>query len=272
MSGAARYDALFARLATRREGAFVPFAVLGDPDRAASVALIRALVEAGADALELGVPFSDPVADGPAIQAANLRALAAGFRVDDGWSIVAEIRREHAAIPIGLLVYANLVLHGGAERFYARAAAAGVDSVLIADAPLLESARFEPVAAAHGVAPVLIAPPSAGDERLAAIAARSRGYVYVTSRPGVTGADRELNADAGAVLASLRRLGAPPALLGFGIAAPEHVRRALALGARGAISGSAIAARVADHRDDSAARLAAVAAFVREMKAATLPV
>jgi tryptophan synthase alpha chain len=176
------------------------------------------------------------------------------------------------------LVYANLALHAGAEAFYARARAAGVDSVLVADAPLLESEPLERAAAAHGIAPVLIAPPNASDERLAAISARSRGYVYVTTRAGVTGVDRanDLRADAATVIRRLGEIdsassavGVPPALLGFGIGRAEHVRQAIAMGAAGAISGSAIAARIERHLDDHAAMLTEIGDFVRTMKKAT---
>ena len=128
------------------------------------------------------------MADGVAIQAADVRALSAGMRVADAWRIVATIREEFPDLPIGLLVYANLVLHAGAAAFYSRAAEAGVDSVLVADLPLIESSPVEAVAAEHGIAPVFIASPNASDERLHSIASRSRGYIYVTTRSGVTGA------------------------------------------------------------------------------------
>ena len=271
MRGAAAYDAMFARLAGRDEGAFVPFTVLGDPDPETSLAIVRALAES-CDALELGLPFSDPVADGPAIQAADVRALAAGARVNDTWRIIETLRAEFREMPIGLLVYANLVLHAGAETFYARAAAAGVDSVLVADAPLMESEPLERVAAEHGLAPVLIAPPNAPDDTLRAIGSRSRGYVYVTSRPGVTGSEtNRLRSDAGTVI---RRLGeiapqAPPPLVGFGIGRPEHVRQVVAMGAAGAISGSAIATLI-EHASDRETMLAEIADFGRSMKKATL--
>jgi len=269
VSAGARYAALFGRLAARGEAAFVPFAVLGDPDPRTSVEVVRTLARAGGDALELGIPFSDPVADGPAIQAADRRALEAGTRVEDAWEVVTAIRAEFPEHPIGLLVYANLVLRRGAAAFYARAAAAGVDSVLVADAPVLESAPFERVAAAHGIAPVLIAPPNADRVRLAAIAARSRGFVYVVSRPGVTGADEDLHSAAVPVIAHLRALGSAPPLVGFGVSTPEHVRRAVAMGAAGAIAGSAVAARIGRHSGERPRLLAAVGEFVGTMKRST---
>jgi len=278
MSGTARYEATFARLAAGREGAFVPFVVLGDPDPETSLEIVRTLARSGADALELGIPFSDPVADGPAIQRASVRALSAGTRVEDCWRILARVRDELPALPVGLLVYANLVLHAGADAFYARASAAGIDSILVADAPLLESAALERSAEKHGIAPVLIASPNLPDDRLRTLVSRSRGYIYVTSRSGITGVETAgLREDAAAVLRGIRALATtvsvPPALLGFGIAHPEHARRAIRLGAAGAISGSAIALRIERHLDDGRcasrdALLTDVGAFVRTMKAA----
>jgi tryptophan synthase alpha chain len=263
---------MFDALAQRGEGAFVPFLVLGDPDPATSLALIRALVASGADALELGLPFSDPSADGPAIQAASTRALAAGTKIVDAWQIIGELRKEFAALPIGLLTYANLVVHGGVDRFYDRAGQAGADSALVVDVPLLEADPFAEAARTHGVAPVFIAPPNADDGRLAEIAERSEAYVYVTSRTGVTGADVRLESDGAGLIARLRRLGSAPPLLGFGISTPDHVRSALAMGAAGAISGSAVVQHIVEFEGRTAEILAAVSRFTRAMKAATYQV
>lgn len=261
-----RYPTMFARLGP--DTAFVPFLVLGDPDPATSLELVRALIRGGADALELGVPFSDPTADGPVIQAAATRALASGSRSEDAWSILRIIRAEHPEIPIGLLVYANLVLHRSAGAFYRAAKESGVDSVLVADLPLQEAAPVDAAALDHGIAPVHIAPPNASDVRLAAIAGASRGYVYVTSRPGVTGADEALNEESAGLIARLKQHGAPPALLGFGVSRPAHVAQAARLGASGAISGSAVVRRVEQNLGNKPAMLTAVEHFVREMKAA----
>ena len=261
MTRGARYARMFQHLAEEHAGAFIPFAMLGDPDPARSQAAIRSLARAGADALELGLPFSDPVADGPVIQAAAARALAAGVRQADCWAIVAALRAEFPELPIGLLVYANLVCHREPAAFYAAAALAGVDSVLVADLPVSESMPVAAAARAHGIAPVFIAPPNADDARLAALAAGGEGYTYVTWREGVTGVDERLKGDQRDLIAKLAGYGAPPAVLGFGIATPEQVRAALAMGAAGAISGSAVVQRMAAGEN--------LTEFVREMKAAT---
>lgn len=257
-----RYAAMFDRLRERGEGAFGAFAMLGDPDPEGSAAILDTLVGAGADMIEVGIPFSDPVADGPVIQAAAVRALAAGTRTADCFRLLAGFRERHPEVPVGILTYANIVVARGLEGFYRAAAEAGVDSVLVADAPLLEAGPFLAAARSAGIAPVLIAAPNTPSERLRRIAAEGEGYTYCVARAGVTGADSDVSF-AGDVIAALKEAGAPPPVLGFGIAEPGHVRLALQAGAAGIISGSAIVERIAQGQD--------VAGFVARMKAATRP-
>jgi tryptophan synthase alpha chain len=272
-----RYLNRFNELRRRDEGAFVPFTVLGDPDLESSLAILRAFAEGGADMLELGLAFSDPIADGPTIQGADLRALRAGASPAAALQVLAAFRAEHPAMPVGLLVYANLVHRPGPDIFYRRAAAAGADSALVADLPLEESTAYARAARRSGVAPVYMATPLTPDDRLARILKAGGPYLYVVSRSGVTGRDKSLAAGAAPLLARIRRLGDTPTLLGFGIGRPEHVRQALGAGADGAISGSAaveiIARYVASGRalgKGARARLAGeMRDFVRAMKAAT---
>lgn len=247
-----RYPAMFARLAAAGEGAFGAFVVLGDPGLEASGEILDALVEAGADMLEVGIPFSDPIADGPVIQAAASRALAAGVRTADCFALLAAFRARNPAVPVGILTYANLVVARGRDDFYARAAAAGVDSVLVADVPLFEEAPFAASARAHGVDPVLIAAANTPPARLAEIAAVGGGYTYCVARSGVTGAETGAQFDHEAMLAALKAANAPPPIFGFGISTPDHVRAALAAGAAGVICGSAIVKRIAAGRLDEA--------------------
>ncbi|MGK4007068.1 tryptophan synthase subunit alpha [Sorangium sp. So ce1036] len=264
-----RYDGAFEQLARRKEGAFIPFLMLGDPDLETSARLLRAAVEGGADALEVGIPFSDPIADGPTIQAAAVRALEAGVRPADCIELLARLRADAKDVPIGILTYANLVKHRDLKGFYASVAAAGVDSVLVADVPVRESEPYVTAARAVGVAPVLIAPPNAPEATLQMLAERCSGYTYCVARKGVTGADEQVQLGHGALFETLRRFGAPPPILGFGISKPEHVRAALEAGAAGVVSGSAVVQRVAAHLGDPEATARAVTGFVREMKAAT---
>lgn len=264
-----RYEQLFATLNSRHEGAFVPFLTLGDPSLAQSLANIEALIAGGADALELGIPFSDPLADGPTIQNANLRAFDAKVTPGQCFELLAEVRRRHPAIPIGLLMYANLVFSGGIDAFYARCAQVGVDSVLVADVPVEESAPFYQAALRHNIAPIFICPPNADEALLEQIAARGKGYTYLLSRAGVTGAETKAGLPLHHLVEKLRTLGAPPALQGFGISAPEQVNTALQAGAAGAISGSAVVKIIETHLDNGAQMTAELEAFARRMKAAT---
>jgi tryptophan synthase alpha chain len=256
----------YAPLFRRNAGAFGAFVMLGDPDLATSARILDALVEGGADMIEVGIPFSDPVADGPVIQAAAVRALAQGVTQADCFALLAGLRARHPDVPVGILTYANLVLAHGREVFYRSAAEAGVDSVLVADVPVLEAAPFVAAARAAGVDPVLIAAANTPDARLAGIAAMGGGYTYCVTRAGITGADEAVRFDHAAMLEALRRHGAPPPVFGFGISKPEHVTAALAAGAAGIISGSAIVRRIAQNPDDP---VPAVRAFVAAMKAAT---
>ncbi|MGL5673707.1 MAG: tryptophan synthase subunit alpha, partial [Plesiomonas shigelloides] len=156
-----RYQTLFQTLGERHEGAFVPFVTLGDPNREQSLAIIDTLIAAGADALELGFPFSDPSADGPTIQGASLRALQSGITPTQCFAMLSEIRARHPQIPIGLLMYANLVYARGIDAFYAACVQSGVDSVLIADVPVEESLPFRVAAQAHSIETIFICPPNA---------------------------------------------------------------------------------------------------------------
>ncbi len=264
-----RYERRLTELRSRGEGAFVPFVVLGDPNPDDSLAIIRQLVAAGADALELGIPFSDPVADGPIIQQAMARALRYPRSTAEYLQQVGEIRRNDNDIPIGLLVYANLVAAFGLEAFYRECAAQGIDSVLVADVPLRECEPFCAAAESSGVAPVLLCPPNIDSEGLVQLARRGRGYTYLLSRAGVTGTHIRAGSPVQATLDRLRELHAAPPFLGFGIRGPADVAAALAAGASGVICGSAIIERVTAGLPDLAQVNASLATFVGEMKAAT---
>lgn len=235
-----RYAQMFERLKQRNEGAFGAFLMLGDPDKETSAVLLDTVVEAGADMVEVGIPFSDPVADGPVIQAAAERALKAGARVDDSFDLIRGLRARHPAVPIGILTYANILHARGREQFMADAAAAGADSVLVADVPSLEAVPYSAAARASGLELVMIAAPNAPRSVLDQIADLSGGYTYCVARAGVTGTSDRLSLDHDAVFAGLAEAGAPPPVLGFGISTPDQVREALASGAAGVIAGSAL--------------------------------
>jgi tryptophan synthase alpha chain len=264
-----RYEQLFKQLEERKEGAFVPFVTLGDPSPEQSLKIVDTLIAAGADALELGIPFSDPLADGPTIQNAALRAFASGVTPGQCLEMLAAIRQKHPTIPIGLLMYANLVFSRGVDEFYAQCAKAGVDSVLIADVPVEESAPFRQAALRHNVAPIFICPPNADDELLRQIASYGRGYTYLLSRAGVTGAENRAALPLHHLIEKLTEYHAAPPLQGFGISAPDQVTAAIGAGAAGAISGSAIVKIIENNLDKPGVMLEELSTFVRAMKAAT---
>jgi tryptophan synthase alpha chain len=251
-----RYAAMFERL--DGECAFGAFLMLGDPNIEASARLLDAVVEGGADMVEVGIPFSDPVADGPVIQAAAQRALAAGVRVSDCFDLIRSFRARHPDVPVGILTYANLVV--ARTGFMRDAAEAGADSLLIADVPALEAEPFARDMQQAGIEPVLIAAANTPEPTLQRVAGISKAYTYCVSRAGITGTHAGGEFDAGLVQ-RLAKFGAPPQVFGFGISKPEHVRAAVAAGAKGIICGSAIV--------DCAARGEDVSELVRSLKGAT---
>lgn len=265
-----RFNTLFANLKAQNAGAFVPFVTLCDPDFDRSLQIIDTLVENGADALELGFPFSDPLLDGPVIQAANKRALDGGYSTDACFAMLAQIRAKYPNIPISLLLCANLVYVAGIDAFYQRCAENGVDAVLIADLPTEAADEFVPMAKKYGIAPVFICPPNADQATIDKVAALTEGYTYLVSRAGVTSAENQSSAtNLDNLVEALKRSNSAPILQGFGIAKPEQVKQALHLGADGAISGSAIVKIIEQNLDNQANLLSQLGEFVKMMKSAT---
>lgn len=269
-----RYEKLFSNLDVRNEGAFVPFIMLSDPDPDTALDIVRAAVAGGADALELGVPFSDPVADGPTIQASHIRALEGGATVDSAIAQIRQIRAEFPDLPIGMLIYGNVPFTRGLETFYSEFQEAGADSILLPDVPVREGAPFVAAADKAGIDPIFIAPAQASEQTLQGVAQYSRGYIYAISRDGVTGTEKESETRGLVdVVNNVKRFGGAPILLGFGISTPQHVADAISAGAAGAITGSALTKIVDAHLDEnnkSTEGLAsAVTDFVSKMKAAT---
>jgi len=269
-----RYQQAFAELSSKGEQAFIPFVIIGDPNAEQSFKIIKTLIDAGADALELGIPFSDPSADGITIQMAALRALGSDINTDICIDILAKVREYAPNIPIGLLLYGNLVFARGIDNFYRDIAEVGVDSVLIADLPIRESLPFRKAALKHGVAPIFIAPPNANDETLREVSSYSRGYTYVLSRAGVTGVDiiednAQKSSPAQSLISTLNSYHSAPPVLGFGISTPQQVKEAITAGASGAISGSAVVKIIENNVNNDEKMLIELTSFVKNMKAAT---
>jgi tryptophan synthase alpha chain len=225
--------------ASAKKPAFIGFTVAGDPDKTTCIRIARALITGGTDILELGVPFSDPVADGQTIQKADERALAAGTTPDSVFEIVTEIRKE-SDVPIVFLTYYNIVYRRGIERFYREAKDAGVDGILIADMPVEESEEVCEVAALCGIDPVFLITQTTSDERIKKIAEKARGYLYLVAVLGVTGVRDQVSDGAIDLLNRVRKHTRLPLALGFGISTPAHARTCTRAGADGVIVGSAI--------------------------------
>ena len=247
MSGAGRVERALRAARGRGRLGFVPFLVAGDPDLEATARLAGALARAGADVLELGVPFSDPLADGPTIQRATERALASGTDLAAVLRALPAIRAA-AGVPVVLFGYANPFLRYGAARFAADAAAAGADGVLVTDLPPEEAAPLADPCRARGLATVFLAAPTSTESRLDAVCAAASGFVYLVSRAGVTGAREELAEGIRALADRVRAHTALPVAVGFGVSRPEHVA-ALRGTADAFVVGSAIVERIADGVD-----------------------
>ncbi len=236
--------------------AFIPFVTCGDPDLETTRALILALQDAGADIIELGIPFSDPTAEGPVIQGANLRALTGGVTTDSILDMAADLRAD-IHIPLVFMTYGNIVYHYGIERFCERAQAAGIDGLILPDTPYEEKDEFAPACAAHDIAYIsLIAPTSA--DRIAMIAREAQGFVYCVSSLGVTGTRDSITTDIDALVANVRAATDVPVAVGFGISTPEQAAN-MAAKSDGAIVGSALVKIIAAHGRDAATPTAALA-------------
>jgi len=263
-----RIAARFAELRARGERALVPFVTAGDPDLGTTEAFVHALEEAGADVIELGIPFSDPMADGPTIQRASQRALARGATLRRILELVKRLRAR-TEVPLVLMGYANPFYAMGARGFAEAAAEAGVDGVIVPDLPPEEGEDLYGEAASAGVDGILLAAPTTTDARLRLLAERTRGFLYYVSVTGVTRARAELAADLAQAVARVKALTSTPVCVGFGVSTPAHVRE-IACVADGVVVGSALVERIeAAARPEEA--VDAVGRFVAELKAATRP-
>ena len=239
-----RIAATFARIRTAKTPGLVTYVTAGDPDLGRTEGILRALDRGGADVLEVGVPFSDPLADGPVIQRATERALAAGATLAGVLDMLGRVRTELAA-PVVIFSYANPILRLGAERFADRAREAGVDGVLVLDLPIEEAGDFRNLLAARGIDTILLLSPTTSDERLRKAALLGSGFLYAISRLGVTGARDQIADGAQEMVQRIRRASDLPVALGFGISKPAHVRD-VGQWADAAVVGSALVSVIAD--------------------------
>ena len=248
LAGVSRIDALFSSLAAARRKALVPFITAGDPSREATVGIMHALVRGGADLIELGVPFSDPMADGPVIQRSSERALARGIGTADVFDYVREFRSQDSTTPVVLMGYLNPVEMRGAATYAAQAAAAGVDGVLLVDLPAEEADPFRETFNGHGVELIALVAPTTSPARLRKVAQAAQGYLYYVSYAGVTGATLGDAGDIGARTGALRAMTGVPVLIGFGIKDAQSAA-AMAVLADGIVVGSALVERLSGATD-----------------------
>lgn len=246
--------------AFERGKAFIAFITCGDPDLETTAAVVRTAAANGADLIELGIPFSDPTAEGPVIQGANLRALQGGVTTDKIFDLVRELR-EDVSIPMVFMTYANVVYSYGAERFIRTCREIGIDGLILPDVPFEEKEEFLPLCHRYGVDLVsLIAPTS--ENRIADIAAEAEGFLYIVSSLGVTGTRSEITTDLASIVSVVRRHSKIPCAVGFGISTPEQARK-MADVSDGAIVGSAIIKILEQYGRDAAPE---VGKYVRSMK------
>lgn len=240
--------------------AFIPFITCGDPDLETTKAVVRAAVSSGADLIELGIPFSDPTAEGPVIQGANLRALSGGVTTDKIFDMVRELRKD-VTVPMVFMTYANVVFSYDAEKFIKTCSEIGIDGLILPDIPYEEKEEFDPICEKYGVDLISLIAPTSHD-RIAMIAKEASGFIYIVSSLGVTGTRSEITTDIAAMVELIRQNSSLPCAVGFGISTPEQAAKMASL-SDGAIVGSAIIKLIAQYGKDAAAP---VAAYVKEMK------
>ncbi|VFP78171.1 Tryptophan synthase alpha chain [Buchnera aphidicola (Cinara cuneomaculata)] len=243
-----RYQFLFKKLNHLQERCFIPFVVLGDPSIDISIKIINILIQNGADALELGIPFSDPIADGITIQKAHSRALSNKISTKQCFDIIKNIRDKYPDIPIGILTYANLVFYQKLSNFYSYCNSTGVDSVLIADLPIEESRYFKEIADKYHISSIFICPPDAEISLIKQIAKISQSYVYLVSRPGVTGIQHTYSQKLLLqTIQKLKKYKSPSIIQGFGIYKSCQIKNILKNGVQGIICGSCIVKIIEDN-------------------------
>ncbi len=261
------YRDVFSQLKKQKRAALIPFFVIGDPDFDTSVELVKAAVDAGADVLELGIPFSDPIADGPTIQKADVRAMRAGMNVHKALDFIKTIK-QYRDVPIGLLMYYNLISRYGIEKFFHDFHEAGVNSVLVADLSIDDADEVLAPASAAGLDSVFMVTPNTEPGRMQTIASKTTGFIYTVSLMGVTGSRDSLSGSVDGLVRQLKSMADVPVSVGFGISKPEHAQAVAKAGADGVIIGSKLVGMVEANLDAPLQAIKEVSAFLKEVKTA----
>ncbi len=258
------YKQVFAEL---NHAALIPFFVIGDPDFETSLEIVKTAIDSGADILELGIPFSDPIADGPTIQKADIRAAKSGMTVAKALKFVREVKK-YKDIPIGFLMYYNLVYQYGIEKFFNDFYKAGVNSVLVADLSIDDADEIVPAAKKAGMDTVFMVTPNTNDDRMKTIVSKTTGFIYTVSLLGVTGSREKLSGDIGGLVAKLKKLTDVPVCVGFGISKPEHAATVAKTGADGVIIGSKLVGLIEENLGNKKKMLSEISAFLKQVKSA----
>jgi tryptophan synthase alpha chain len=266
-----RLKRTFSHLRTRGERAFIPFVTCGDPDMNTTRDLLLAYVEAGADIVEIGIPFTDPLADGPTIQRASERALSAGTTMEDALRMIADVRLQ-VHVPLVPMTYVNPVYQIGYENFANLCREVGADAVIISDLPPEEGAEWSAAAAAHNVATVYLLAPTSDDSRVETVAKATTGFIYAVARMGVTGAKSDVPPEIGDLVSRVRQHSETPVCAGFGFSTPEQIRETCkSTSVDGIVVASALIDCFETTSGTASQKIAAAAKMAGELKAATRP-
>jgi len=261
------YKQVFSELKEQNRTALIPFFVVGDPDFDTSLDIVKTAIDAGADILELGIPFSDPIADGPTIQKADIRAMKSGMSMAKALEFVRKVK-DYRDVPIGLLMYYNLVYQYGTEKFFSDIHQAGVNSVLVADLSIDDADEITGPAVSVGLDTVFMVTPITDPERMKLIASKTTGFIYTVSVLGVTGSRAKLSDTVGGLVGKLKGLTDVPVCVGFGISKPEHAAAIAQAGADGVIIGSKIVGLIESNLGDKEKTLAEISTFLGQVKSA----
>lgn len=264
-----RLSETFEKLRARNERAFVPFVTCGDPDLETTKALLRAYIAAGADIVEIGIPFTDPLADGPTIQRASERALSGGVTMDDALKLIGEMRAE-TQVPLVPMTYINPVYQIGYDAFAARCKEVGADAVIISDLPPEEGREWVEAGKKHGVGTIFLVAPTSDEGRIEAVAQAASGFIYAVARMGVTGAKSDVPPEIGELIGRIRQHTDTPVCAGFGFSSPEQIQKTCAsTDVDGIVVASALIDIFEKASGDSEARVKATAERAKQLKDAT---
>jgi tryptophan synthase alpha chain len=263
-----RLQATFEKLRARGERAFIPFVTCGDPDLETSRTLIENYIAAGADIVEIGIPFTDPLADGPTIQRASERALAGGVTMNDALQLIADIRSTQKDVPLVPMTYVNPVFQIGYDEFARRCAEAGADGVIVSDIPPEAGKEWIAAGRKHGVDTIFLVAPTSDDARVEAVANAASGFIYAVARMGVTGAKSDVPPEIGELIARVKAHTSTPICAGFGFSSPAQIASTCQ---NSAVDGIVVASALIDKLESTpgAAGIEAATQMVRELKAAT---